>query len=69
MHVLLTTYFVIIQKTMPPRKLEEDVMIKFCKSLEGVCEATSLAKILQSCHIFGINCRSFRKMPINKNNE
>ena len=39
--------------------------------LEGVCEATSLLKILQSCHIniFGINRNCFRKMPIKKNNE
>ena len=29
-HVLLTIY-VIIQKTMSPRKSEKDVMIKFCK--------------------------------------
>ena len=29
-HVLLTIYYV-IQKTMSPRKSEEDAMIKFCK--------------------------------------
>ena len=34
--------------------------------LEGVCEGTSLVKILQSCHfdIFEINHRCFRKIPI-----
>ena len=39
--------------------------------LEGVCEGTSLVKILQSCHfnIFGMNHRCFRKRPIKKNNE
>ena len=31
----LTTDYVIIQKTMSPRKSEEDVMIKFFKSQEG----------------------------------
>ena len=31
-HVLLTIYYVTIQKAMSPRKSEEDVMIKFCKS-------------------------------------
>ena len=31
-HVLLTIYYVIIQKTMSPRKSEEGIMIKFCKS-------------------------------------
>ena len=31
-HVLLTIYYVIIQKTMSPRKSEQDVMIKFCES-------------------------------------
>ena len=59
--------------------------VKFCKFLrtpfftehfrwlllEGVCEGTSLKKILQSCHfnIFGINHRCFRKIPIKKNNK
>ena len=33
--MLLTIYDVIIQKTMSPRKSEEDVMTKFCKSYEG----------------------------------
>ena len=39
--------------------------------LEGVCEGTSLVRILQSCYfnIFEINHRCFRKMPIKKNNE
>ena len=39
--------------------------------LKGVCQGTSLVKILQSCHsnIFRINHRCFRKMPIKKNNE
>ena len=34
--------------------------------LEGVCERSSLVKILQSCHfnIFGMDHRCFRKMPI-----
>ena len=38
---------------------------------EGVCEGTSLVKILQSCYfnIFGINHICFRKMPIKKNND
>ena len=31
-HMLLTTYDVIIPKTMSPRKSEKDVVIKFCKS-------------------------------------
>ena len=31
-HVLLTIYHVIIQKTMSPRKSQEDFMIKFFKS-------------------------------------
>ena len=30
--MLLTIYDVIIQKIMSPRKSEEDVMVKFCKS-------------------------------------
>ena len=64
--MLLTIYYVIIQKMMSPRKLDEDVMIKFCKLqafkntfftehlrwllLEWFCGRTSLVKILQSCH-------------------
>ena len=31
--MLLPIYYVIIQKTVSPRKLEEDVMIKFCKTI------------------------------------
>ena len=56
---------------MSPQKSEEDIMIKFCKLLEGVCEGTSLVKILQSCHfnMLGINDRCLRKMSITKNNE
>ena len=36
--------------------------------LEGVCEGTSLVKILHSCHfnIFGIIHKCFRNMPIKK---
>ena len=30
-HVLLTIYYVIIQKTMSPRKSEEDIIITFCQ--------------------------------------
>ena len=30
-HVLLTIYYVIVQKTMSPRKSEEVAMIKVCK--------------------------------------
>ena len=46
-------------------------MIKFCKSQERqeeVYEGTSFLKILQFYHfnIFGMNDRSFRKMPIKK---
>ena len=68
--MLLTIYYVITQKTMSPRKSEEEVMIKSCESLE-VCEGTSLVKILQSCHfnVFGINHRYLGKMPIKKYNE
>ena len=33
--MLLTIHDVISQKTMSPRKSEEGVMIKFCKSYEG----------------------------------
>ena len=29
--MLLAVYYVIIQKTMSPRKSEEDVMTKFCQ--------------------------------------
>ena len=56
---------------MSPRKSEENIIIKLCKSLEGVCEGNSLVKILLPCHfnIFGINPRCLRKMPIKKNNE
>ena len=38
-HVLLTIYYVIIQKTMSPRKSEEDVTIKFCSEIsqEKIC--------------------------------
>ena len=59
--------------------------VKFCKFLrtsffteylrrlllEGVCEGTSLVKILQFRHFdtFGINHRCFRNMPIKKNSE
>ena len=43
-------YCAIIQKTMSPRKSEEDVVIKFRKSYKGVCEGTNLVKILQSYH-------------------
>ena len=65
----LNNLYVIIQKTMSPRKSEE--AFKFCRSKEGVCERTSLVKILQSCHfnIFGINPRCLRKMSIKKNSE
>ena len=35
---------------MSPRKSEED-MIKFCKSLEEVCEGINLVKILQFFHL------------------
>ena len=39
--------------------------------IEGVCEETSLVKVLQSCYfnMFGINHRCFKKMFIKKNNE
>ena len=69
--MLLAIYYVIIQNTMSPQKSEEDIMIKFCKLLEGICEGTSLVKILQSCHfnMLGINDRCLRKMSITKNNE
>ena len=55
---------------MSPRKSEED-MIKFCKSLEEVCEGTNLVKILQFIHfnIFGINHRRLRKITVKKNKE
>ena len=39
--MLLTIYDVIIQKTMSPRKSEEDVMIKFCQK-------QSFADVLQN---------------------
>ena len=39
--MLLTIYYVIIQKTMPPRKSEVDVTIKFCQS-EAVVRRYSL---------------------------
>ena len=56
---------------MPSRKSEEDVMIKFCKSWESVCEEISLVKILQSCYfnLFGTNHRCLRKMLLKKNIE
>ena len=56
---------------MSPQKSVEDVMIKICKSYEGVFDGTSFKRILHSCHfdIFGINHRCLRKMPIKKNNE
>ena len=56
---------------MSRRKSEEDVMIKFCKSLEEVCEGTNLVKILQSFHfnILGINHRRLGKMTFKKNKE
>ena len=56
---MLLTIYVIAQKTMSPRKSEEDFMNKFCKSQEGVCEGANLIKTLQSCHfnILGINHR------------
>ena len=39
--------------------------------LQGVCEGTSLVKILQSCHfnIFGTNYRCFRMIPFKKDKE
>ena len=39
--MLLTNYYVVIQKTMFPQKSEEDVMIKFCQK-------QSFADILQN---------------------
>ena len=56
---------------MSRRKSEEDVMIKYCKSLEEVCEGMNLVKILQSFHfnVFGINHRRLGKMTFKKNKE
>ena len=44
-HVLLIIYYVVIQKKMSPRKSEEDVMNKFCKSKEG--QKQSFTDVLQ----------------------
>ena len=64
--MLLAIYYIITQKTVSPRKPGEDVMIKFCKSWEAVCEGTSLVKILQPFNfdIFGVNRKCLRKMLI-----
>ena len=44
--MLLTIYYVIIQKTTSRRKSEEDVMIKFCKSYKVLKQ--SFADVLQN---------------------
>ena len=46
--MLLTIYYVIIQKTMSPRKSDEGFMIKFSKSEEG--QKHSFADVLQNRH-------------------
>ena len=48
--MLLTVYDVIIQKTMSPRKSEEDFMVKFCKSWEGQKQA--FADVLKNLQNF-----------------
>ena len=62
--------YVIIQKTMSPRKSEKDVKINFINH-KGKSLWRSLVKILKSshCNIFGINWRCSKKIPIKKNNE
>ena len=62
---------VIRQKRCLHESQRKTLLLSFVNPWMGVCEGTSLVKILLSCHfnIFGINPRCLRKMPIKKNNE